>query len=116
VTRYWTCRKCEISHPRIEQKCHACGQARPAARRPKHKAALDAPYEDWVQLFGERCGICDRPPGPTRRLDRDHDHRTGQMRGLLCHRCNRALPNWVDVAWLKAATEYVQLADTRNAA
>jgi 5-methylcytosine-specific restriction endonuclease McrA len=72
------------------------------------------PYEKWIELFGERCGICDRPPGPTRRLDRDHDHRTGAARGLLCHRCNRGLPNWVDAAWLRAAVEYVERAEQQG--
>jgi hypothetical protein len=115
VTRFWTC-ACEIRHPRTTQKCQACDRRRPKTRAPKHRAILDMPYEKWIELFGERCGICDRPPGPTRRLDRDHDHRTGAARGLLCHRCNRGLPNWVDAAWLRAAVEYVERADARNAA
>jgi hypothetical protein len=64
--------------------------------------------ELWVSRFGERCGICGRPPGPNRRLDRDHDHKTGDARGLLCHRCNRGLPNWVTVDWLKRAIDYLE--------
>jgi len=68
---------------------------------------LEVPYEQWVKRFGESCGICGRGPSPTRRLDRDHDHRTGEMRGLLCHLCNRNLPNHVDEAWLLRAATYV---------
>jgi hypothetical protein len=67
------------------------------------------PYEEWVALFGEVCGICDRPPSATRRLDRDHEHKgRGKARGLLCWKCNNALPNWVDPAWLRAAAEYLE--------
>ena len=69
---------------------------------------LETPYEAWAAKYGEQCGVCKRPPGPTRRLDRDHDHRTGEPRGLLCHRCNRALPDWIDAEWLRAAAEYLE--------
>jgi hypothetical protein len=68
-------------------------------------------YEEYVERFGERCGICGREPSATRRLDRDHWHtgeRAGEPRGLLDHRCNRALPDWVDAAWLRAAADYLE--------
>lgn len=107
MARIWTCRKCKAKNPRIKQLCE-CGQRRPPRRVPKHQLVLELmPYEEWVGRFGERCGICGRPPGPNRRLDRDHDHRDGVPRGLLCHRCNRALPDWVTIEWLQRAIEYL---------
>jgi Recombination endonuclease VII len=68
---------------------------------------LQIPYERWVAVYGEFCGICGAIPGPRRRLDRDHDHRTGLARGLLCHRCNRALPPWITEVWLNDAATYL---------
>ena len=69
--------------------------------------ALEVPYEDYVALNGgEYCGICGIGPR-SKRLDRDHDHKTGKPRGLLCHRCNRALPAWVSQDWLRAAASYL---------
>jgi hypothetical protein len=45
------------------------------------------------QAQGGRCAICDTP-GPERGvgcLHIDHDHETGERRGLICHPCNKAL-------------------------
>ena len=113
MARQWKCRGCTRSVPRVKPKCPDCGRKRPAPRRAAHRAILDTPYEEWVAIYGEVCGICGRPPG-TRKLDRDHDHRTGKMRGVLCHRCNRALPMWKDVAWLEAAAAYLNRANRRS--
>lgn len=39
---------------------------------------------------GDKCAICERPESSfKRRLNVDHNHRTGQVRGLLCYRCNK---------------------------
>ena len=35
-----------------------------------------------------RCAICEQPMADARI---DHDHRTGEVRGLLCHACNIGL-------------------------
>lgn len=40
-----------------------------------------------------RCAICG---GRARGLTVDHDHRTGQIRGLLCDPCNRAIGHLQD--------------------
>lgn len=41
------------------------------------------------------CAICRRPPKGAR-LAVDHNHITGEVRGLLCMQCNRALGKWRD--------------------
>lgn len=74
--------------------------------------ALEVTYEDYISLNGgEHCGICLKPRSRTKRLDRDHDHKTGLPRGLLCSRCNRALPHWVTPEWLDAAAAYLRKAE-----
>jgi Recombination endonuclease VII len=116
MNRFWICyrqqdgQRCLTRNPMVKQKCVLCGGLRPAARRPKHMVALETEYETYVALNGgEVCGVCGRRrTGKDRRLDRDHDHRTGQPRGLLCHKCNRLLASWVTPELLDAAAAYLR--------
>ena len=48
-------------------------------------------YEQMLEAQGGLCAICGQPPGSGRRLDVDHDHQTGTVRGLLCSACNTGL-------------------------
>ena len=50
-------------------------------------------YEKIHKEQGGRCAICstDNPGRGKRRLSVDHCHSTGDVRGLLCNTCNRAL-------------------------
>lgn len=47
-------------------------------------------YDAILEFQGGRCAICRNEP-KTRRLAVDHDHVTGQIRGLLCMNCNHYL-------------------------
>ena len=53
-----------------------------------------AEYDRMMVQQDGRCAICRQPEtmrgrgGLPRRLAVDHDHRTGAVRKLLCHRCN----------------------------
>lgn len=70
-------------------------------------------YDKLLAAQGGRCALCPRLPSPKRKLDLDHDHKTMLIRGLLCHRCNRALPSWMDAAWLLRAAEYVKATESQ---
>jgi hypothetical protein len=59
-------------------------------------------YEEVNEYFENHnglCDICESPPtdGKTN-LNIDHDHKTGEFRGLLCGSCNRALGLFKDSA------------------
>lgn len=51
-------------------------------------------YNAMLRKQAHRCAVCRRAEtvkgrgGQIRRLAVDHDHVTGAVRGLLCHRCN----------------------------
>lgn len=55
-----------------------------------------------------KCAICNTVP---KVLCVDHDHATGEIRGLLCHRCNKGLGHFYDdLRMLETAIEYLALA------
>jgi hypothetical protein len=66
-------------------------------------------YDALLAIQGGVCALCGNPPKEGgRRLNIDHDHKTLELRGLCCFRCNRALPEHVDAAWLRRAAEYLE--------
>ncbi len=72
-------------------------------------------YDDMMESQSGVCGICGNAEsalhsnGTPYRLSVDHCHTTGEVRGLLCHSCNRAiglLKDNVDV--LRKAIDYLK--------
>jgi hypothetical protein len=48
-------------------------------------------YDEMLKAQGGVCAICRKARPEGRTLHVDHDHETGEVRGLLCFRCNNAL-------------------------
>jgi hypothetical protein len=55
-------------------------------------------YEEMLRKQNGTCAICESPqPGyGRRRFCIDHDHKTGEKRGLLCYACNLGLGKFKD--------------------
>jgi hypothetical protein len=68
------------------------------------RAEIAALADKLLAEQGGKCAIrgCTRQPG-TRRFHVDHDHRTGQVRGLVCHWHNRIMPRDAREAYALAA-------------
>lgn len=65
-------------------------------RAEKHGRWILATYgitaEEYQAIYraqGGKCAICQRATGASKKLSVDHDHKTGEVRGLLCTPCNR---------------------------
>lgn len=68
-------------------------------------------YDQMVKDQKRRCAICltDECGQKRKHFCVDHNHKNGKVRGLLCHRCNRAIGLLKDdVKILKRATSYLQ--------
>lgn len=81
--------------PRCATHHRAVKRARKASA---HEARVQKVYGlgpgEYDRLYAFQqgvCSICRRATGATRRLSVDHDHATGEVRGLICRPCNDML-------------------------
>lgn len=81
----------------------------PKPKRAKGLGVTDLEYAAMLAGQDGHCALCPAEP-KTRRLDVDHDHATGKVRGLLCHWCNRRLGQRTNAAWLRRAADYLERA------
>lgn len=84
-------------------------------RKSKLKLSYGLTVEGYDALLGGQnfaCAICVRPAAAEgKRLAVDHDHETGQVRGLLCAKCNRGIGLFNDSpVTLNAAAGYLNRA------
>lgn len=66
-------------------------------------------YLKRVESQNRACFICSRIPPNNVSLDIDHDHETGELRKLLCRRCNLGLGYFLDdPKLLRSAAAYLE--------
>lgn len=72
-------------------------------------------YEKILRHQGRLCALCreanartGKNKGLPKKLFVDHDHKTGLTRGILCYSCNRRIPEWMTVEWLKKVLAYLE--------
>jgi len=53
-------------------------------------------FEAMEEAVGGKCEICRQECSARELLSVDHDHQTGEVRGLLCHHCNTGLGHFQD--------------------
>ena len=81
---------------------------------PKKYGVSNTWFYEQEKKQNYACAICKKPEtslwhGEPRELAIDHDHRTGKVRGLLCHRCNKALGEFRDdISLLQSAINYLK--------
>lgn len=83
-------------------------------RAALRKHGLTASKYEWLLARqGGVCAVCPRTEANEKghRLYIDHDHRTGEVRGLLCGACNPGIGFFQDSpALLRRAAEYLEAA------
>lgn len=102
-----TCLKCGISKPtsefyfkdvpkkRMSSRCKRCQINQ---QREKSLGVTEDDYQRMLAAQDDSCAVCGLRIEEYRtkynrytQFSVDHNHSTGEVRGLLCHNCNRAL-------------------------
>ena len=109
-----TCTKCGEEKPlpkyypkygtnQLRSQCKTCDNKRGEARkRRKHGGVRGLwlfkqygisleDYETLLEAQNGTCAICEAGCANEEYLRVDHDHDTGEVRGLLCHSCNSGI-------------------------
>jgi hypothetical protein len=73
------------------------------ARKRYESYKITAP--EWDRLLAKQGGICKLCPEPATVVD--HNHKTGELRGLLCTPCNTALNRMEIDGWNDKAMQYL---------
>jgi hypothetical protein len=122
------CRECSralTAKRKSAGKAHCCRCEATLARQRKaarHERLVRVRYGlaagEYAALKtaqGGTCAICQRARGTTKNLAVDHNHKTGEVRGLLCDRCNQLLGHLRDEpAALQRAIDYLENPPSRN--
>src|ERR1700682_3605555 len=86
------CKSCMNGRER-PRAWHQTERGREHMRNARLRSRYGITLEDYEAMLAAqdgRCAICRQPPKKNR-LHVDHDHMTGEVRGLLCGPCNRGL-------------------------
>jgi hypothetical protein len=75
----------------VAERKYARGVADHDAKMVKLYGVEPGWYQRMYEAQRGLCYICQRANGKTKRLAVDHDHKTGEVRGLLCGPCNKYL-------------------------
>ena len=104
------CRSCKNRLKR--EKYAASEQFRDNVRDDQYRRLYGASRSELEQMLddqGRACAICTVALPVLHRANVDHDHATGQIRGILCHKCNVGLGQLGDTATaLRKALAYLE--------
>ena len=108
------CKKCTSEYAKTYRKCRK-DKVRQWGRRCDLKRDYGITQEDYNKMFEQQeghCAICDKPErakinGRLKVLAVDHNHKTGQIRGLLCQVCNTRLAYIEDLEFITKARIYL---------
>ena len=104
------CRKIAHYSHQLERNRANPGKVALQVRLRKYGLTLEQYHALWERAEGA-CEMCSTPfpQDPVSFEVRiDHDHNTGKVRGLLCHRCNVGLHYIEDEQFVRNAARYLQ--------
>lgn len=84
----------------------------PALSKLYTKREIDEIRRALILVHGDKCAICKKPRTAFKNnLAVDHNHKSGQVRGLLCYRCNKFLVGRASIETATKVLEYLMYYD-----
>jgi len=83
----YACKPCRVEEQRQRRAAWSPAERHSKDLWKRYRLTLQQ-YEAMHVAQEGRCLICDKR---SNRLEVDHDHTTGRVRGLLCGNCNKAI-------------------------
>ena len=81
--------------------CRTCVPNRSWSARAQRYGVVKPEWNRLLEQQHGHCALCDEQPTVV-----DHDHETGEVRGLLCNSCNLKLVGLDDTNWRVKAEKY----------
>lgn len=107
---YPRCKRCD-KEAQAKYKLESPQKFRLTAHKKRLKHSYNLEYTDYLRMCEEQnnlCKICGKD-NKGWKLAVDHCHDTGNIRGLLCNTCNRAIGLFNDnAALLRKAADYIE--------
>ena len=111
----YVCKLCKSTHRRAYYALHPDKQSQYKRRKLNHSFMANynitiEQYDDMAKSQDYLCKICNQSCTLHARLCVDHDHKTSQVRGLLCNACNTGLGHFKDdVETIERAIAYLKI-------
>ncbi len=97
------------SQGKPRSKCKICFLNKNNSRYKIYKLN-EAKFNEVLNSQNNKCAICHKEFKANRNTFIDHDHKTGNVRGLLCPKCNILLGTCNDnIEILKTAIKYLEI-------
>lgn len=91
----------------LRRACRACSKENGRIQRFKKYGITEEHFEEMLSYQNNKCWICQKEFEFSPHID--HDHVTGEVRGLLCYPCNSAIGNLQeDLDRITRALEYLK--------
>ena len=102
--RHSYCASCACKKQRESRKCNYSTEQK---SRWQRKSRYNLTQDQYDQMLADQYGRCKICTVELEKIDVDHCHNTGVVRGLLCRKCNLRLGGWDDLPWRAAAMRYL---------
>lgn len=110
-----TWRNYVVNHPEMLVRKKERDWKRRGGRLSSGEPFKQKDFDDLLSKQNNRCGICGNEFLKDDKISVDHDHKTGIVRGLLCHACNVGLGLFRDeIERLKKAIDYLKRSSILN--